>query len=199
MAFNSRRNRGSEHIKDVLLLGKLANVLDVLLAQTRLLFLGEQASNASGDNLSAESAASDSHVHVGCSPKNASDFDAIARLDAINKVVLQNNLDAARELTRGRTLRHFLNSHDLRVFVQAVAVLVGERISILILYRESFTAVVRTLVIGAHLSQVRVVVVVTHLTFLRGFAVVDRGLDHGLHKAHARHDAPHGDQLVDQI
>ena len=75
-----------------------------------------------------------------------------------------------------------------------------QRISVLVFDWERLTAVGRLVLrVGAHLRQVRIVIVVANFALLSGFTVVNRGLNHRLDEAHARHDAPHRDELVDEL
>ena len=163
MTLDRGGDRSSKHIEDVLLLGHLTDVLDVLLAQTWFLFFSEETRDTSSHDLSPESASGHTHVHIGSSSVDASDFDAVTRLDAIDKVVLQDDGDTARQLAWWCALRHLLDRDDLGVLVQAVSILVHERIAILVLHREVLRSVGGIVLILAHLSQVSVVVVVTDL------------------------------------
>ena len=64
-----------------------------------------------------------------------------------------------------------------------------ERISVLVFDRESLTPVIcAILLVSAHLSKVRVVIIVTDLSFLSCFTVVHGRLDHGLDKTHTSHN-----------
>ena len=190
--FNGWCNRCTEHVKHILFLRKFTDVLDVLLAQTWLLFFSEKTCDSSGDNLSAESASCHAHVHIWSGTIDASHLNTVARLDAINQVVLQDDSHAARKLAWRRALGHLLDGDHLRVLVQTVAVLVRQRVAVLVLDREGLGAI-RALQrrVLAHLCQISGVVVVANFALLRGLAVVHRGLDHGLDEAHARHDAAH--------
>lgn len=88
-------DRGAQNIEHILLFSDLTNVLNVLLAQTWLLFFSEQTGHTRGHNLSSESASSHSHVNVRGGPVDTSHFDSVTRLDAVNEVVLQNDSHTA--------------------------------------------------------------------------------------------------------
>ena len=75
------------------------------------------------------------------SPINTSDFDAVTWLDAIDKVILEDDRDASRKLAGWSTFRHFLDRNDLRVLVEAVTILVCECVPILVPDRECLRAV----------------------------------------------------------
>ena len=141
VSLNRRSDRGTKHVKDVLLLGQLTDVLDVLLAQTWFLFFSEKTHNTCGNDLSSECAPSHAHVHIGRRAVDTCDLDAITGLDAVNKVVLQNNRHTARQLTWRCIFWHLLNRHDLRVLVQTITILVGERISVFVFDWESLSTI----------------------------------------------------------
>ena len=170
-------NRGcdgcSENIEEVPLLGKLPDILDVLLAQAWLLFLSEETHDARSYDLGSESAPCDTHVHIWSGAVNTSHLDSVTGLDAVHEVVLEDDLHAARKLTWGCALWHLLDCDHLRVLVQAVAILVRQRISVLVFDWERLTAVGRLVLrVGAHLRQVRIVIVVADFALLSGFTVV---------------------------
>ena len=91
-------------------------------------------------------------MHVRSSAENACDLNSISWLDAVNKVILQDDLDTARKLTRWCALWHFLNRDNLRVLVKAVAILVGKCVSILVFDRESLSSIVIALMVSSHLG-----------------------------------------------
>jgi len=140
VTFDDWGDRGAKNIKNIFFFGELSDVFNVLLAQTWFLFFCEQANDTGGDNLSSESASGHTHVDIGSSPVDTSHFDTVARLDAIDKIVLEDHLHAPWQLARWCTFRHFLNRDDLGVFVETVAVLVSQSISVLVLHWEVLRA-----------------------------------------------------------
>lgn len=123
-SFDSWSNRGSKNVENVFLFRQFTNVLDVLLAQTGLLLFSEKTYNTSGNNLGPKGTPSHAHMHIGGCSIYTSHFNAVARFYAINQIVLEDDGHTARKLAWRRTFRHFLNRDNLRILVEAVAVLV---------------------------------------------------------------------------
>ena len=91
-------------------------------------------------------------MHVRGRAENACDLNSIAWLDTVDKVILQDDLDTARELTRWCALWHFLYRNNLGVLVKAVAILVGKCVSILVFDRECLSSIVIALMVSSHLG-----------------------------------------------
>ena len=113
MTFDGRCDGVAQDIKCISILGQRANVLDVLFCQTWLLFFSKETDDSSGHNLSSEGTSGYTHEDIWRRPINTSDFDAVTWLDAIDKIILEDDRDAARELAGWSTFRHFLDCDDL--------------------------------------------------------------------------------------
>ena len=74
-------------------------------------------------------------------PINTSDFDAVTWLDAIYKIVLEDDRDAAGQLARWSTFRHLLNRDNLRVLIEAVSILVCECVTVFVPDGEGLCAI----------------------------------------------------------
>ena len=174
VTLDRRSHRLAQDFENIFFLRQLPDVLDVLLAQAWLLLFSQEASDTGRYNLRPEGTASHAHVHVRGSTEDTIYFDSVTWLDAIDQIVLQNDLHAPGKLSRWRILRHLLDCHNLRVLVKAVAILVGERIAVLVLDWEMLTAICRALLlISAHLGQVCVIIIMPYLAFLSGLTVMD--------------------------
>jgi hypothetical protein len=69
--------------------------------------------------------------------EDTSDLHSITRLHFVDEVIFKDDLDGARELTGWGSLGHLLNGNDLRVLVNAVAILSREGVIVLVLCRKS--------------------------------------------------------------
>ena len=96
-----------------------------MFAQAGLLLFSEKTGNTSGNNLGPKGTPSHAHMHVGGRSVDASHLYSITGLYAINQIVLENDGDTPRKLAGRRAFWHFLNCHNLRILVEAVAVLVS--------------------------------------------------------------------------
>lgn len=72
---------------------------------------------------------------------NTSDFDAVTWLDAIDKIILEDDRDAARELAGWSTFRHFLDCDDLRVLIETVTIFMCECVTIFVPDGEGLCAI----------------------------------------------------------
>ena len=72
---------------------------------------------------------------------NTSDFDAVTWLDAIDKIILEDDRDAARELAGWSTFRHFLDCDDLRVLIETVTIFMCKCVTIFVPDGEGLRAI----------------------------------------------------------
>ena len=141
MAFDGRRDRVAQDLECFLVPGQRANVLDVLLSQTWLLFFSKEADDSGSHDLSSEGTPCYTHVNVWCRPIDTCDFDAVAWLDAIDKIILEDDGDATGKLAWWSTFRHLLYRDDLRVLIEAVAIFMCECITIFVSDGEGLRAI----------------------------------------------------------
>ncbi len=121
---------------------------------------------------------------------HADELDAVARLAAVDEIVVHDDLDASRELAGRGALGHLLDADALVVAVDRVAVLGLQRVSLLVLGRVG-AAGGRA---GAVHGRVAVLAVVE---LVRLLAVVDRLGHLGAHQRAARHDTFQRDHLAE--
>lgn len=191
LPFNRGSYRSSQYIQDILLLCNFPDVLDVSLTQIRFLFLLKQTLNTGGDNLSLEYAISNPILGLTSTAKDTINLDPVTRFSLVNKIVLQDDLNAPGQLARRRILWHLLYSDNLAVLVNTVAILGRERVLIFILDRELNIAIILARDVFGHLRQIGIIRVVLDQAFLRLLAVVHAGLDLWLDNCHPGDDSLH--------
>ena len=141
VAFDGGCDRIAQDLECLSVSGQRANVLNVLLSQTWLLFLSKEADDSCGHDLSSEGTPCYTHVDVWRRPIDTSDFDAVAWLDAIDEIILEDDRDAAGQLAGWSTFRHLLDRDDLRVLIEAVSIFVSECITIFVPDGEGLCAI----------------------------------------------------------
>lgn len=114
------------------------------------------------------------HPSVGSRTVNTGDFDTVTRLQFLNQIVLQNYLNRARKLAWRSHLGHLLDSYELGIFVDAVAILSGEFVSLSILGWKCGTSTAGIVVFFlSKVSQICVILEVYDKTLLGCFTIVD--------------------------
>ena len=137
VSLDGRCNGLAENLEDIVVPGQIADVLDILFTQTRLLFFSENTCDPCSDNLGPKSSPGHAHVNVWRRSIDTSYLDTITWLHVVNQIVLKDDRHTARKLSGWGALRHLLNCDNLGVFVEAVSILVSQCVPILVTHRES--------------------------------------------------------------
>ena len=181
-SLDRRGNRFAKDFENILFFGEFTNGFQISLGHDGPLFLGNERLDASCDEV-----ASDGAVHgVGVSSVDAAHLNTVTRLAAVDEVVLEDDLNAAGQLTSWRIFRHLLNGDRLEVLEHAVAELSGKGVAVVVLGHEAIAFV--DVGVG---RQVVLVVVVLHVSLLGLLAVVDTGRERRRDDAHLGDDTLH--------
>ena len=133
VTLNSTSHWVSKKIKQFLLFWDLSDVLNISLIKLWLLLISEKGGNSGCDQDCTEICTHTSRTAWSLCSVDACDWNSITRLNSVNEIIFEYNLNRARKLTRRGSFWHFLNGNHLWIFVNTVSILSRERVIVLVL------------------------------------------------------------------